>query len=559
MAESTFELHYITHFLRRRGWQFCLILYTAMGVSTVGSYFVPKEYQAATTILIQREPMRNPLLSERESGRPQQMQMQQQVESISKLITTYSSLMAVIQRLQLHADLADKAAIENLIKALRQRLEVSEQGQDLFQITYRGTTPHITRDIATAVADTYIDGQNKLRWDQNSGAVKFIEDQLPVYKDKLEQSERALKQFKKANLGQMPGAENTNLGKLENIQRALTDTEVALKEALLKKALLEKQLAVEHPVMVTFTNRGTAESPEVRVRRLEAELAGLLTNYSKKYPEVIRVQSEIEQSKQQLAQAGGQPTAPETLATSAMNPVYQKVRQDLADIDINITTLKMRQKLYQEQSTQYSTQVQSIPAQELEFLRLNRDYNVNEGIYQMLLRRHEETKITRELDVNHKGDRFLIVDPAVLPIQPVKPDRVKIMLFGFIIGAMVGVGTIYFLEYSDSSLRDGREAETLFSLPVLAIIPQIVTTKQRWHRRLRNGFGTSCVVLGMLLFIMLLSFEVQKARQPTLTTQEFLLRLSTLASSLISQSSNLPTDPGLSVTEHETLNKGQIQ
>jgi hypothetical protein len=268
-------------------------------------------------------------------------------------------------------------------------------------------------------------------------------------------------------------------------------------------------------------------------------LAVLLTNYSKKYPEVIRVQSEIEQSKQQLAQTGRQPTEPETLANSAMNPVYQKLRQDLADIDVNITTLKMRQKLYQEQSTQYSAKVQTIPAQELEHLRLNRDYNVNEGIYHMLLRRLEEAKITREMDVNNKGDRFLIVDQAVLPILPVKPNRVKIMLFGFIIGAMVGVGIIYLLEYSDSSLRDVREAETLFSLPVLAIIPQIVTPKQRWHRRLRNGFGTSCVVLGMLLFIILLSFEVLKARQPTLTIQEFLLRLSPLASNLISQSSNL--------------------
>jgi polysaccharide chain length determinant protein (PEP-CTERM system associated) len=512
-----------------------------MGLSTVGSYFVPKEYEAATTILIQRELMRNPLLSERELGRPQQMQMQmqQQIGSISKLVTSYSSLLAVIQRLQLLADLEDETAIANLIQALREGLDVRDQGQDLFQISYRGTTPRVTRDIATAVANIYIEGQNKLRWDQNSGAVKFIEDQLPVYKDTLEQSERALKQFKEANLGQMPGAENTNLSKLENVQKALTDTEVALKEALLKKALLEKQLAVEHPVTVAFTSRGAAEPPEVRVRRLEAELAVLLTNYSKKYPEVIRVQSEIEQSKQQLAQTGRQPTEPETLANSAMNPVYQKLRQDLADIDVNITTLKMRQKLYQEQSTQYSAKVQTIPAQELEHLRLNRDYNVNEGIYHMLLRRLEEAKITREMDVNNKGDRFLIVDQAVLPILPVKPNRVKIMLFGFIIGAMVGVGIIYLLEYSDSSLRDVREAETLFSLPVLAIIPQIVTPKQRWHRRLRNGFGTSCVVLGMLLFIILLSFEVLKARQPTLTIQEFLLRLSPLASNLISQSSNL--------------------
>jgi membrane protease YdiL (CAAX protease family) len=119
----------------------------------------------------------------------------------------------------------------------------------------------------------------------------------------------------------------------------------------------------------------------------------------------------------------------------------------------------------------------------------------------------------------------------VLPVSPVKPNRVKIMLFSFMIGVMAGLGTVYFLEYSDASLRDAREVEALFSLSVLATIPQIITPAQKWRRRLLNLGFTLGVVFGMGLFIALLSFEVLKLRQPTLSPQDLVPRLSTILSS----------------------------
>jgi succinoglycan biosynthesis transport protein ExoP len=529
MAENRLELQYMMRLMRRRKWQFCLLLFTTMGVSTLASYFVPKQYEAATTILIQREQMRNPLLNK--SGGTRDMQMAEQVEQIHKLITTRSSLVTVIQRLHLQPDVEDSGTTQSLIRSLRRRLEISEQGDDLFQISYRGDTPQGARDIATAVAEFFIEKQRQRRWAQSSEAVEFIEDHLRIYKGKLEASEKALKDFKEINLGQMPGAENTQLSKLEAAQRALAETEIALKEALLKKALLKKQLAAEQPLIVAFTTQGIAETPERRRQRLEAELVTLLNNYSEKYPEVIRVRGELARLKQQMVQGEDQALGPDASATSAMNPVYQKLRQDLGDIDIEINSLTTRQQLYLEQINQYDSKVQTIPTQELEFIRLTRDYNVNEGIYQMLLRRLEEAKMGRELDVNQKGDRFVIVDPAVLPVSPVKPNRVKIMLFSFMIGVMAGLGTVYFLEYSDASLRDAREVEALFSLSVLATIPQIITPAQKWRRRLLNLGFTLGVVFGMGLFIALLSFEVLKLRQPTLSPQDLVPRLSTILSS----------------------------
>jgi polysaccharide chain length determinant protein (PEP-CTERM system associated) len=554
MAADTLELQYYIHIIQRRKWQFCFILFTIVGLSTFGSYCIPEEYAAATTILIQREPVSNPLVKET-TNKNQVSEVQSQLRSYSQLIATRSSLLRVIAQLQLHPRGGTAADQENLVKTLQSGLEVvTGNKEDLFQIVYTGQMPpNAVRDIANTVTNVFMEQQRKLRGMRNLEGEKFTEGQLQVYKDLLGQSEEALKQFKQTNLGQTPETEKTNLDQLGTYQKAFAENELKLQEAGLKKAALEKQLAAEQAFNLTINAQGRAETPEERLLRLQAELAMLLTNYSEKYPEVIRVRNEIDWVKQQAAVAKTRGAELDTTNTSLINPEYQKLRKELRDINIQIDLLQAHLKLNQAQIEQYTAKTQSIPQNQLQLDQLTRNVKINESIYQMLKNRLEETRVGRELDASEKGDFLVVVDQATAPMMPVKPNRVKIMLFGFISGALCGLGMVYFLEFADPSLRDIRHVEAAVPLPMLGIIPHITTRREQWSAQFRSLCYAAAVILCTGLFITLLGFELLKKQKPTFTAREFLQYASLTASNLISkvQQSLYDSSANLNVTTDE--------
>ncbi len=94
---------------------------------------------------------------------------------------------------------------------------------------------------------------------------------------------------------------------------------------------------------------------------------------------------------------------------------------------------------------------------------------VNADIYTFLLQKHEEARIAMASTISNVN----VIDPAIAPDLPVKPQKKKNLLLGLVIGGMVGVGLAFFREYLDDSISDVDAAKRLLGLPVLSVIPFI--------------------------------------------------------------------------------------
>ena len=123
--------------------------------------------------------------------------------------------------------------------------------------------------------------------------------------------------------------------------------------------------------------------------------------------------------------------------------------------------------------TEYARLISSVPRQEQQLAKLQRDYMVNDRIYESLLQRLETAKISETLEQSDKGTKFRILESARLPIEPVKPRKPLIIFGGLIVGLGLGCALVYFLEMSDTSVRSLDEARTLLELPIFGVIPPI--------------------------------------------------------------------------------------
>jgi len=113
----------------------------------------------------------------------------------------------------------------------------------------------------------------------------------------------------------------------------------------------------------------------------------------------------------------------------------------------------------------------------------SRDINVNQTIYNMLLQRLETAKITQRLETSREGTRYTVLDPARLPLKPVKPNKPLVILIGLFFGLGCGLALVFMREFMDQSILDVEDAKLSLAGPVLGAIPRITTAEEVAHER----------------------------------------------------------------------------
>jgi len=99
------------------------------------------------------------------------------------------------------------------------------------------------------------------------------------------------------------------------------------------------------------------------------------------------------------------------------------------------------------------------------------------------------------------GDQFRVVDPAVPPVTPIAPDRLRLILMALICSlGLAGIAALL-AEQLDTSFHRVDELWRFSNIPILAGIPLIITRGDAWRRRLRFGFTSlaSIAVLALLV------------------------------------------------------------
>ncbi|MDA8226445.1 MAG: Wzz/FepE/Etk N-terminal domain-containing protein [Desulfitobacterium hafniense] len=77
-----------------------------------------------------------------------------------------------------------------------------------------------------------------------------------------------------------------------------------------------------------------------------------------------------------------------------------------------------------------------------------------------------------------KVDSVSIVDTAVVPNNPVKPNKMLNILIAYVVGLMAAFGLVFLLEYLDNTIKTSSDVENVLGIPVLGVIPNFEAGKQ---------------------------------------------------------------------------------
>jgi uncharacterized protein involved in exopolysaccharide biosynthesis len=124
-----------------------------------------------------------------------------------------------------------------------------------------------------------------------------------------------------------------------------------------------------------------------------------------------------------------------------------------------------------------------LAAKFIEWNALTRDYDELSRHYDFLESQNLQTSSVEHLDRKQKGIKFKIVDSAVFPDKPYKPNFLIIFLIA--VGAGLGGGAclVFIKDFVDTSFMDAWEIERYLDIPVVSSIPYLERQDEAGKKR----------------------------------------------------------------------------
>jgi len=480
---------------RGRFWALSVFLLILTAVTAL-SYLLPDIYEATSLVLIEKTQVLEPLLK----GMAVDSRSEVMLRTIKKNMLSRHIIEQVIKKLDLDTKASTPAQYENLIAKIQDKTRIRVQGTDLFEISFQGEDPEVVRDLINSLVSTYIEVNMGSARGGTYKAMGFIEDQIMEYKEKLDESDRMLREFKEKNPGIINMNEAGLLERLRSTRLQVSQFELQLKGFLKEKDSLEAQLKGEEPLAVTMMSKsGTAEG---RLAEAKSRLTQLLAQYTEMHPEVRKLKSEISELEKYVKDRTGEEEIGGEQEVG-INPIYQQLKERLSQSQTNIDLTRAKIEELNRLIKSDEETLRQIPREQEELTRLTRGREVYQNMYDSLMARLESARVSNAMEEADKGESFRVMDPAVLPVHPVEPDRVRFILLAFILAVGGGFFTPIGLDMLNPKCRDVDEVEKLLGFTVIATVPIIQTAPQivRRTKQWRTFVGVSTIYVGFILVL----------------------------------------------------------
>ncbi len=321
----------------------------------------------------------------------------------------------------------------------------------LVEIQVEDPDPKLAAEIANALASAYVHQNLELKLGAARDALTWLTAQVQDLKSKVNESELTLQRYREqSGLVAVEEKQSLTAKKLAEfnsnyIEAKARRLEMEARLAELRRASQQPELLESSPIVM---NNPLIQRLKGQLVELEVQRSKLLKTFRDKHPEVVKVQSQIDE-------------------------ISQKIREEVGRLALSMESeynaLKARENAMVQAVNQYRDEAQGLAKKEIQYGILKREADSNQQLYDVLLKRLKETGLSQGLD----SSNVRIVETAVTPIRPVKPRKLLNLAVGIVLGLGTGLVLAFFVEYMDDTVRTPEHVEQVIGVPVFALIPVI--------------------------------------------------------------------------------------
>ncbi len=434
-------------------------VYSAEALILVESQKIPETFVAATV----------------------QTALEARLDELQQQVLSHERLWNLIEEFNLYPKLRATKTREEVLEAMRKDLSIKlEKGWSAsrpgaFRVTYETSTAKTSAEVANRIGHFFIDENLRERAVEAEGTSKFLDSQLAESKKNLQEQEERLKDFKQANIGELPEQEAALLAALSQDKTELMGVQEALSRAQQNKLVLESSLSMAQDNLKrqqALARRRMAEdetrvdmgiatptpaAPPTALELAQAQLQALRLRYEDKHPEVQRMLLEVQrlqaqERERQKNRAAAEAAAPapaaapararaaapiETEATLGEEPTISSVRAQINLGEREIETLEARRQRVIQDSNEIQSRLSRLPIREQQLASITRDYDTSRKNYQSLLDKKLAADEATDMERSQKAERFVMLDTARVPEKPIKPKRKVLAAAGSVMSLLM--------------------------------------------------------------------------------------------------------------------------
>jgi capsular exopolysaccharide synthesis family protein len=365
------------------------------------------------------------------------------------------------------------------------------QGQDgtgkkvrtkIVEVLYTDNDPVRSHDVLSAMQQVYQDynlEQQKIRL---AKGLTFINEQLPLIQDRVNQAENALELFRESNNLIDPEFQAKALtDALNNVRLEQRTNRNQIQQTQSRLNALQQQLA-QSPQNALVSSR-LSQSQRYQnllneIQKTELALAQQQLRYTDSSPQVSLL---IEQrdTQRRLLQEEMQKVLGEDVSGSENAPTAGQQGQldinlagELVEAQTNLASLQANAQSLAIAQQQLSAQLQQFPGLLAQYNRLLPEVSVNRETLQQLMSARQELS----LQLARGGFDWQVVEQPDLGEQ-ISPSLKRNLLLGAVVGLTLGCFAAFIREAVDDAVHSSDELKKQVELPLLGLIPELSPAK----------------------------------------------------------------------------------
>lgn len=338
-----------------------------------------------------------------------------------------------------------KSSKEKTILSIKERLTISPVGKqsELLSLTVTATHPETAANIANKLASVFDEDGIRDRQLVHEKTIEFVNERFSFLFKELDSIETNKANYKRnesladfqADAGILLASKSGTNAELNaaKTQEVLSEILIETLNKTKPNELLPANIGIEHIEVASLINQ---------YNELILQLQKVLQSVGEKHPAVVELRDTQKELKNNIK--------------VSLNTYRKVVQSKIAAIS----------QISSGQSQQYA----ALPFQEKAIRSIERQQEIKEALYIILLQKREEAAVN-----------LAIINPSIKMVDfakpmnvPVSPKRTIIYLAAFLLGAGIPFGIIYLYLLMDTKIHTKKDVEMVIKeIPVIAEIPHI--------------------------------------------------------------------------------------
>jgi capsular exopolysaccharide synthesis family protein len=323
------------------------------------------------------------------------------------------------------------------------------RGTRLVDVGFMSTDPEFAARAANALAEEYVTQNLALKLQGTQNMLEWLDKELVNQQRKVQETEAALADYReRQNALSLDDKQNIVVQRLNKLNDdvVLAKTRKARAEVAYNqiRQAAPSEMATA-PAIVQHTAVAQAKATLQNAQRERAEKS---ERYGEKHPEMQKAAAAVQEAQRQYE--------------LEVSRAAQSIKSDF-------DTAVLEEQTLTHNLNAAKADAQDLSKKSVDYNLMEREANSNRQVYEALLQREKELRVSS----NSRANNVRIADLAEVPKAPMGTGSGRAWPIGLALGLVLGIAVPFLLDYINDSVKTPEDVTKQLKMPYLGLVPAV--------------------------------------------------------------------------------------